>query len=134
MEKLKLEWRRERGIGDRLWTATVGIFTLGVRDRVTHAEWDIDIRGICGDLERAESVLAAQLAAEAAALDLLTKAVGAFGVEAPGWTVMRDRYSALPDALLIHDDRPRAVKFFGIDPADATLLACALLAAATRAK
>ena len=129
--KTRLEWRHGRGFGDPLWTATVGIFTLGVRDRVTHAEWDINIRGICGDLERAESVLAAQLAAEAAALELLANALAHFGE--PGvngqWNIAQigndpTVYVRMPDTHLM------GRRAECISPADATRLACALLAAA----
>jgi hypothetical protein len=36
--ELRLKWKHEHGYGDPLWTATAGVFTLGVRDRVTYAE------------------------------------------------------------------------------------------------
>lgn len=67
---LRLEWKTEPGFGDVLRLARAGILTLAVRDRVTHAQWHIDVRGICGDYTDAPTVDAAQHAAESAALDL----------------------------------------------------------------
>lgn len=132
--RLRLEWTCARSLTDPCWEAYVGIFTLRVRDRITHSQWDIDIRGICGDLHNAESVLAGQLAAEAALRDLLCSALAAFAEAetrnfASGFSVIRDRYATLPDLFLVQDNRRRGHPFFAMTAEEMRTLAIALLSA-----
>lgn len=121
MERLRLTWRESRAGG---WYAMAGHLRLWADGNEHAGWWDITCQGL--DVHRgprssgdADTLIAAQLAAEAAALELLTDAVGAFGVE-------DDRLHADPSLGL-------CVEATGLEHGpDATRLACALLAAARK--
>ena len=121
--KTRLTWKVVKMTHRLWWEASTGPLALRVeRDyswRIDgHEDGDSTEGAPCTDL------LAAQLAAEAAALTLLTEAVAAFGVKC--WAKIRSD----DGGVAVSDHRPKP--FLLIDHADATRLACALLAAAAR--
>ena len=123
MSALRLEWKHSPGeeFIPESWHVPVDAIGASVMESGDVYEWSVHFTS-----GAEPTLLAAQLAAEAAALELLTKAVGAFGVEC--WA----KIDARAGVIRVSDHRP--APFLTVSDADAISLACALLAAAVGVK
>lgn len=138
--ELKLEWRVVPAMDEQVWVADFGAFRAEVWWSGIGWPWQVGRPssrhdGIDGVLTRevrivesTTTLLAAQLAAESAARDLLCGALAAFAGESRDFTVIRDRYAACPDAYLARDNR-RGHAFFAMSKDEMRTLALALLKA-----
>ena len=128
MSALRLEWKHSPGeeFSPESWHVPVDAIGASVMESGDVYEWSVHFTS-----GAEPTLLAAQLAAEAAALELLANALAHFGE--PGvngqWNIAQigndpTVYVRMPDTHLM------GRRAECISPADATRLACALLAAA----